>query len=237
MGKHSAEANRQKSERQKGRVVSEETKARISAANTGKKYGPHSEEHKQKISKANKGNMKLGWTRGLTAKTDSRLAAGGRKTSLALKGRPKSAEHVEKVKRATKQYYIDHPEERQKIGERFKKLWENPLYAKQILHRRDMSGAEKIVDQILQKYELAYRFVGNGAFHIGRMNPDFIKDDSNLIIEVFGNHYHKVEDEKKRIDRLKEYGYRCLVIWASELKAGGQSIADKVLAFENIMDT
>lgn len=63
-----------------------------------------------------------------------------------------------------------------------------------------------------------WRYVGDGKFWISNMNPDFIKPNTNMLIELFGEYWHKGENPQNRIDLFKKYGFNCLVIWENELK-------------------
>ena len=68
---------------------------------------------------------------------------------------------------------------------------------------------------------LPYRYVGNGEVIIGRKNPDFINNEQNKIIELFGKHWHSKEFNKQtpneRINFFKNYGYDTLIIQEQEL--------------------
>lgn len=47
------------------------------------------------------------------------------------------------------------------------------------------SGLESEVIRIMNKFDLPYKFVGDGKFFIGRKNPDFVHDSKRIIVEVF----------------------------------------------------
>lgn len=65
-------------------------------------------------------------------------------------------------------------------------------------------------------------FVGDGELwvqdDVGKMNPDFAVPETNKVIEVWGDHWHRGENEKNRIDRLAKAGYRAIVIWEHEFR-------------------
>ena len=84
----SEESNAKRSASMKGRPMSEEHKTKISSANKGKSKGPQSEEHKAKLSTANKG------------KSTSKQSRA--KMSAAKIGIPKSEEHKAKISSANK---------------------------------------------------------------------------------------------------------------------------------------
>ena len=49
------------------------------------------------------------------------------------------------------------------------------------------------------------------------MTPDFVVGKSNKVIEVFGDYWHKKEEEEIRISRWNSIGFECLVVWESSL--------------------
>jgi hypothetical protein len=89
--KHSEESKRKLSKSLKGKTKSEEHRAKMSAAQTGKKRGPHSEETKAKISAAKKGKK----GKPLSEETKAKISA-------AIKGRTLSEEHKAKISASEK---------------------------------------------------------------------------------------------------------------------------------------
>ena len=81
--------------------------------------------------------------------------------------------------------------------------------------------AEAKLNFILQEiYPGRIEFVGykNSKIKIAGLEPDFIfTDGQRKVIEHFGNHWHKPEEEQERIDRYATEDWECLVIWESEL--------------------
>ncbi len=78
---------------------------------------------------------------------------------------------------------------------------------------------EKIILSILNDlYPLEWKFTGDFTFWVDGKNPDFLCKDKNLIIEHFGEYYHKGENPKERQNIFKKNGYESLVIWESELR-------------------
>ena len=78
---------------------------------------------------------------------------------------------------------------------------------------------EKKLNTILQAVFLEkFRFVGDWSFYIDRLNPDFVSvDGSKLVIDLFGEYWHKEGTEEERSKRFAKEGYRSLVIWVKEL--------------------
>ena len=55
--------------------------------------------------------------------------------------------------------------------------------------------------------------------------PDFINKDEQLIVEFFGDYWHRnnTQDQiKQRVDLFKSQGYETLIIWEHELKDRSQ---------------
>ena len=64
-----------------------------------------------------------------------------------------------------------------------------------------------------------WKYVGNFKVWLGNKNPDFINvNGKKKLIELFGEKWHKPEDEQIRKKHFKKYGFNTLVIWAKELK-------------------
>ncbi len=195
-----------------GRHHTEESKAKISKNKTGKCCGSdnpffgrrHSEETKAIIRK-----KKTGHINSMEAR---------QKMSMALKGKPKTAEHKAKT-----------------ISQ-----WDNKEWAdRQVkLQRQGMNimpnRPETIVMNILNKhFPNEWQYTGDGKIIIERLNPDFVNvNGRKLIIEVFGDYWHTERarkyhnTEKGRIEVYQKYGYRTLVIWESDINKD----PDKVLS-------
>jgi G:T-mismatch repair DNA endonuclease (very short patch repair protein) len=89
---------------------------------------------------------------------------------------------------------------------------------------------ELIVERLIQKNDLPFRYTGDYSLWIGCMNPDFVHNREKKVIEVFGDHWHNDEDSEKRIESFAKHDYRCLIIWEHELK-NEEKVAQKLLQF------
>lgn len=83
-------------------------------------------------------------------------------------------------------------------------------------HKFPNSEEKKLIG-FFNKWNLPFKYVGDGSFKIDGKCPDFIWKEKKLIIEFFGELWHKESDEPKRIDFFKQYEWKCLVIWGKEL--------------------
>ena len=86
------------------------------------------------------------------------------------------------------------------------------------LKRHPISTLEVKFGNIVDKYNLPYKFVGNGEFLIGRKNPDFINTNGDKIaVEVYAR-IHKEKMRNMTINKWKEnrenffsqYGWKTL---------------------------
>ncbi|GAJ15533.1 unnamed protein product, partial [marine sediment metagenome] len=102
---------------------------------------------------------------------------------------------------------------------------------KKCLRRRIPSSLEEKFQSIINKYELPYKFVGNGSFIIGGYNPDFINTNNEKIaIEVYARYFKlrnnkTIEERKKeRTNIFKEYGWK--VLFFNEIKVNDSHISE-----------
>ena len=110
-------------------------------------------------------------------------------------------------------------EHRKKISlaHKGKKLSEE--HRRKILSRRTIpSSYEKRIINLIDKYNLPFKYVGNGSFFVGRMNPDFIHIEGyKIVIEVYGKYFKKDDYEKTRSKRMAEHNYKVIFISEKEL--------------------
>ena len=146
------------------------------------------------------------------------------KQSLALKGRPKSPEHVAKVIAARKG--LKHSEEsKEKNRVWHLNHWYNEmtdekkaLHIKNVLRNGKHPNKQEIrLQEFVNTLGLSYKYTGNGTCIINNCNPDFVHDTKKKVIELFGEYWHRDEDGSERIKKFEERGYSCLIIWSKEL--------------------
>ena len=205
LGKKLTKEHKKKlSESLKGRKFSDEHKERISKSNKGKNHGVKgklfTEEHKKKISNGLKGKLKnKGKNNPMYGKTGINSPIYGRRHSVDSK---------------------------KKMSEYQLKIWSDKSFRdKQI--KAMMSGnrikpnkQELLLLNILNKlYPNEWKFVGNGEIIINGKNPDFINiNGKKLLIELFGNYWHRNSNPEDRIKCFAPYGYKTLIVWERELE-------------------
>lgn len=157
------------------------------------KKGMHDEGYK-KQSKTLKRRYALGeiqpWNKGLTIDTDSRI-------------KPMSEEQKELRRKISREYWKK-PEYRNKVIK-------NSLKA--LFGNRPTSLEKKFIG-LIDKYNLPFKYVGDGSLIIGGCNPDFIRtDNKKLLIEVANRVHHDEKYDKRRYSIFKKYGYRTCTLW------------------------
>jgi very-short-patch-repair endonuclease len=161
----------------------EETKKRLSLSHMGKKPSKesilkgiqtkkdkgykHSEETKKKIGLGNKGKKRTEEERILMSKNiKNDIVNGKRKLPPNKLGTHRTQEQKDKQRDIMK-----------KIA--------NPKWVKKCLARRPKSSLEIKMENILNKLQLPYKFVGNGEVFVGKKNPDFVHNTEKIAIEVY----------------------------------------------------
>ena len=84
-------------------------------------------------------------------------------------------------------------------------------------------------------------YIGNGKFWITFSNgrkkcPDFVVKNkkgkyTKYVIEAHGDYWHAGEDEQELINLYAEVGYKCLVLWESEVKNDLPNVLTKIANF------
>lgn len=83
--------------------------------------------------------------------------------------------------------------------------------------------------EICEKHNLPFKYVGDGQIWIGGINPDFVEcNGKKIAVDIFGDYWHtplfrqsaihESYTETGRTTILKQYGWKLIVIWQSELK-------------------
>lgn len=180
-----------------GRIISEETRQRMSEAHKG--VIP-SERARKRMSEARKGNKYA-----LGHKHSKDVC---KKMSEKAKGRRFSLLHCQKIGLANKRRWSDPVIKAKTMGKMFKSLGVKP------------NRQEKLLTHILDDlFPGEYKFVGDFSFSLGGKSPDFMNvNGQKKLIELFGDYWHKNDNEADRVCHFEQYGFRTLIVWERELK-------------------
>ncbi len=189
-------------------VHSMETRAKLSAAKRGKALPPFSEEHRRRLSAAGKG----------------KVHARGVRRSDAMRARISVVKKLFYVNPANRKAHsvcltkaMADPAVRQAISERQLLKWQDPEYAHKVLSANAVRPNQGELRLLAVLKPDGFRYVGDGRFIVGGKSPDFWDGDKRLV-ELYGDYWHRNDDPQERIDYFARYGYKCRVIWASELE-------------------
>lgn len=227
-----------------GRIVSEETKIKLRKKRKGYKGHIISQETRKKMRKSLIGTHHKGhtaWNKGLTKETDERV----RKYGENERGRvaPNKDKHpTEETRAKMRKSQLGHlawnkgltketDERMKRISEKLKDIKFTEVQRRNMMHRRIPSSLEKKFQEILDKYKLPYKYVGNGKFFIESYNPDFVNTNNEKIaIEVYARYYKLRNNEtiegwkKRRIKKFAEYGWS--IIFFDETEANEKNILE-----------
>jgi len=137
--------------------------------------------------------------------------------SIAHKGKP-NAGYFTKERVTTLEW-------RQKLSRAGKGKKKTKEHIRKILQRRTFSNLELKFQSFIDKYNLPYKFVGNGNFFIENINPDFVNTNGQeKAIEVYYQKHKEMfrnksinEWRRERSNIFQRYGWDILFIEAKEL--------------------
>lgn len=115
-------------------------------------------------------------------------------------------------------------------SKQIKKLWQNQEYREKVIKNslkslfKRPTSLEKEFIKIIEKYNLSFKYCGDGRLMIGYRCPDFYEiNGKKICIEVANKTEKEVhrkiswkDYEKKRIEHFAKYGWKCLVFFADK---------------------
>lgn len=119
-----------------------------------------------------------------------------------------------------------------KTNPKLRELWKNQQFRERrikkilkSLFKRPTSLEKQMIDMI-EKYNLPYKYTGNGLFLIGGKNPDFVNvNGEKICIEVRNRNVCKYwtkitpeEYKRRRIEHFAKWGWECIVLWEDDLE-------------------
>jgi very-short-patch-repair endonuclease len=182
------------------------------------------EDGKIKAWNKNKKGLQVGWNKGLTKEIDERIM----KMSKALKNKPKSKEHVEKMAKWSRKYWSD-PEHRNQQRLRRSKWLSEHFYC-------NPSKLEIEFMNLLDDLKIDYIF----QYIIEGLNYDFKLNNINILIEVDGDWWHCnpnihnkptsiIQENTIKHDELKnkiaqQNNFKLLRFWESDIKNNKENV-------------
>ena len=228
-----------------GTHLSAETRQKLSYINTGRKHEPQSESAKEAIRQARLGSKASPETKeklrlshlgkkpsekAVQLATD-RLNAMWRNSEYRNRilttlhspenkdkaiqaiiksrtGVPRSKSTRDKISASL----MGHP-----FSEATRKKW--MISMQKALHMQPNQSEQRLYALLDELYPDQWAFVGDWSMVIAGKNPDFVNvNGRKLIIELFGDYWHKGQNPQDRINTFAVFGFHTLVIWESELK-------------------
>ena len=117
-------------------------------------------------------------------------------------------------------------------------IWKNSEYKNN--HSRKIARAQHLRPNrleskflgLINKHQLPYKYTGNGDLIIDGKVPDFSHVKFPILIELFGEYWHKLEDVRERINFFKERKYICIIFWENQINNNIKSILNILLTLE-----
>lgn len=214
--KHTHKIIKRVADKMIGRQLSDEWRINISLSKKGKNhpnYGKHlSEETRRKISQSNLGKKVI-----ITPEV-------AQKISQRAKGKKKTDEHKKKLSESLKG--------KKHSPERIEAIVAG------VSRSRKKKGITRPERMVLDAYGLfGLEYTGDGKYWIGlkngkKKNPDFVK--YKIAIEVFGDYWHRGEDQNELIKKYNDIGWRCLVLWEKDIiSMSDAELTEKINKFIN----
>lgn len=93
----------------------------------------------------------------------------------------------------------------------------NLTRSKRKINNRKINKVERKLWKILGE---SFAYNGCGPKKIAGKCPDFIDESRKIIVECYGNYWHKADTLKKTLDRINlfaEAGYKTVIVWENEV--------------------
>lgn len=227
---------------------------KISEAQKGRKRKPHSEETKRKIGMANKGKSHIPgnrlfiidyeklkelyinkeWSQKRCAKyfecSDGTIKRHLLRRNINIRNLSEARILLKLIGKRNPLYgkHLSNKRKEQ-ISRTLKGRKLSVEHVKNILHRRIPTSLEEKFQNIVNKYDLPYKYVGDGKFFIERYNPDFINTNHEKIaIEVYARYFklkHGKSIDEWKEDRQKvfnKYGWK--IIYFNEMEVNKKNV-------------
>lgn len=205
----------------KGKQIPPEVRCKLNQANVGKHSSAQSEfqggQHASPSTEFKRGLVPSWIEKGLPHpnKSPSMRIKISHSVRKAYQENP---DYRIKVSKATKRQMAD-LRQREHLSQLAKERVKDPEYMRKILCSRRPTDIEQIIMDVIEKYNLPYKYTGNGTFKVGEKYPDFVNvNGEKIAIDVFGERWHNPEEIPERKAIFAEYGWKLIIIWGHEIK-------------------
>lgn len=82
------------------------------------------------------------------------------------------------------------------------------------------SGPNSLERKLWKILGPTFSYTGDGSFKIDNLRPDFVSKSRRVIVEVYGDYWHRNETLHKTMRRISTFerrGWRCIIIWEHEV--------------------
>lgn len=127
-----------------------------------------------------------------------------------------------KVSAGVRRWYLEHPAEATALIERTSAA-----------RRHKPNKLEHAFDSFLQaRFPGEFRYVGDGTMFIARKNPDWRHLQRKLLIELFGDYWHNLEEVDPLVQHyLRHGGWACAVVWEHDFRADPNQVGEMLQRF------
>lgn len=123
----------------------------------------------------------------------------------------------QRISKATK-LGMSKPEARRNLMSAIARRSEDPEWFKKVMRSRRPTDIEQKLIDVITKYNLPYKYTGNGTFKVNGKYPDFVNTNSQKIaIDIFGDYWHSPDEVPKRKAAFAEYGWKLVILWGHEI--------------------
>lgn len=209
---------------------------------------PWSDEAKEKMSKSHMGKyfppavkkIRKAWNKGIPCPEEMKIKISETLKAKNIKGENHpfyGKHHTEESNEKNRLSHLGKKtsmETKEKLRKKTKANWQKPEFVKKVLgyDRTIPNKPELKLNNLLQQLlPNEYKYVGNGEFVLGGKCPDFLNvNGKKLLIKLYGDYWHRGEDENERIDYFKKFGFNTLIVWEKELK-DIEILTNKIIEF------
>ena len=124
---------------------------------------------------------------------------------------------------ASRPKHIHTEKSRETLSAKAKLRWQDKAFCQEVmakvLRRRPTKPELKLTKILNEEFLGEWMYSGDGQVWIVRMNPDFWNiNGRKMVIELYGDYWHRNDDPKIRVRNYKRHGVSCLIIWEHEIK-------------------